>query len=716
MAYAHKKHFNKTLLALLLTSQSTLAFSAMDYEVSKIKDIGQSAAISADGRVIAGTYEISNDNYRPFIIIDGNAVDLSKYAAGNNSIYVSGLSADGNIATGYIVDGNNKSDSKMYIYDTNTDTVNIPDQQAFVSVASLGISGDGKTVIGIADEKAFRFSGQDGITLLDPSETATSTANGVNYDGSVIVGRYISGSGQAFKYTGDKGMVSLGTLREGNAGQSGANAVSADGLVTVGWSNISEYETHAMSHTDKDGMRDLGTLKKDNSGYSSASSVSDDGQFIVGSSDNEDDIARGFVYVSGEKKMYELKPIQGSFEGESSAEAISADGKVVAGYVQNDNNETSAVLWKLDYKPPMTPLEPSKPVDPSEPLTPLEPSEPVDPAEPVKPVKPILPLTPVDPADNGGITVSDPVDIIETRNTVTKLANSSYQVLDLYQTALYNLAESRCQMGEDNYCTGLFTQYDNVHQNNRVATGVFGSFRLPAENWTLGASLNFAVNTHLADGYDTRGSNNPGVGAWLRYQENKDNSGFNSELSAAFLQQGLEITRQAQRGTETGKGNSDIKGYSVKFTTGYGITVSENTLVTPLTAIKYHNVTRAGYTESNGIDFPATYGRAGNKNLDLQLGVDLKHQFNKSTELDAGIGADIKLSHKRDAFTGHIQYVNDDAYIYDRGNSQSIKPYARAGVNYFITENSTIRGDIGYHTTDYRNDGLQVGLSYSYHW
>ncbi|HIB8947961.1 TPA: autotransporter domain-containing protein, partial [Morganella morganii] len=76
----------------------------MDYEVSKIKNIGQSAAISADGRVVAGTYEISNDNYRPFIIIDGNAVDLSKYAAGNNSIYVSSLSADGNIAIGYIVD------------------------------------------------------------------------------------------------------------------------------------------------------------------------------------------------------------------------------------------------------------------------------------------------------------------------------------------------------------------------------------------------------------------------------------------------------------------------------------------------------------------------------------------------------------------------------------------------------------------------------------
>lgn len=34
----------------------------------------------------------------------------------------------------------------MYIYDANTDTVNIPDQQAFTNVASLGISGDGKTL------------------------------------------------------------------------------------------------------------------------------------------------------------------------------------------------------------------------------------------------------------------------------------------------------------------------------------------------------------------------------------------------------------------------------------------------------------------------------------------------------------------------------------------------------------------------------------------
>ncbi|MEM8237877.1 HAF repeat-containing protein, partial [Morganella morganii subsp. sibonii] len=106
MSEKHKKHFNKTLLALFLASQSTLAFSAMDYQVSQIKEIGQAAAISSDGSIVAGTYEISDNNYRPFLIINGNSVDLSKYSTGNDSIYISGLSADGNMATGYIVDAN----------------------------------------------------------------------------------------------------------------------------------------------------------------------------------------------------------------------------------------------------------------------------------------------------------------------------------------------------------------------------------------------------------------------------------------------------------------------------------------------------------------------------------------------------------------------------------------------------------------------------------
>ena len=751
-----QKVFKKSLLALMFFSGTSFSFAAMDYELSTLKNIGQTTAISADGSVVGGTYEIAADSYRPFLIKNGQSVDLSKIQEEGKSTYITGISADGNIITGSIRDMSSDEASRAYIYNLDTGYLYLSDSKSYGNASSLAISGDGKMMVGIADKRAFRFSEEKGFSLLDLGNTEFSSANGVNTDGSVIVGRSTNKQNnlQAFKYTDSTGVVSLGTLIKDNKGESSANAISSNGLVTVGWSVANENDDmHAFRHTDIEGMRDLGTLRKDNSGFSMASSVSRDGQFIVGSSSNEDDYSRAFVYVSDEKKMYELKPLENNLAGESSAEAISDDGKVVAGYVSAAGNETTAVLWKLNYTPepgtPLTPLEPSKPVIPVTPLepskpvipvtplepskpvipvtplepskpvipvTPLEPSKPVTPVTPLEPSKPVIPLTPVEPAKPIGPEISNPIDVNKTRQSLSKMANNSDQVLDLYQTALYNLADSRCQMGSDSYCIGLFTQYDSVQQNNRVATGLFGSLRLRAENWTTGASLNFANNTNLAEGYDTRGSNHPAVGAWLRYQENMDNTGFSSELSAAFLQQELEITRKAQKNTEEGKGNSDIKGYYVSLQTGYGIALSEQTKITPLAALKYHDVSRAGYTESDNINFPAVYGRAGNKNLDLQLGININHHVNESIELDGGIGADIRINHKRDAFTGLIRYVNDSDYIYDRGESQSVKPYAHAGLNYAITQDSTLRANVGYHTTDYRNDGVQVGLSYSYHW
>ncbi|WP_413495939.1 autotransporter domain-containing protein [Morganella psychrotolerans] len=699
MSTNKQKVFKKSLLALMFFSGTSFSFAAIDYELSALETIGQATAISADGSVVGGTYEIAADTYRPFLIKNGQSVDLSKIQSEGKNTYITGISADGKVITGSIRDMNSGGVSKAYIYNTDTGNLYLSDSPSFRETSSSAISGDGKTMVGIADNRAFRFSEEKGFSLLDSGDTAFSGANGVNTDGSVIVGRSTNKQNnlQAFKYTDSTGVVSLGSLIKDNDGESSASAISSNGLVAVGWSVANENgDMHAFRHTDIEGIRDLGTLRKDNSGFSMASSVSRDGQFIVGSSSNEGDYSRAFVYVSDEKKMYELKPLENNLAGESSAEAISDDGKVVAGYVQGNNNETTAVLWKLNYTP-----EHVIPPEPVIPATPLEPSKPVMPVEPLKPIGP---------------EISNPVDVNKTRQSLSKMVNNSDQILDLYQTALYNLADSRCQMGSDSYCVGLFTQYDNVQKNNRVATGLFGSFRLRAENWTTGASLNFANNTNLAEGYDTRGSHHPAAGAWLRYQENMDNTGFSSELSAAFLQQGLEITRKAQKNTEEGKGSSDIKGYYISLQTGYGIALSEQTKITPSAVLKYHDVSRAGYTESDNINFPAVYGRAGNKNLDLQLGVNINHRVNESIEFDGGIGADIRINHKRDAFTGLIRYVNDSDYIYDRGESQSVKPYVNVGLNYTITPDSTLRANVGYHTTDYRNDGVQVGLSYSYHW
>lgn len=128
-------------------------------------------------------------------------------------------------------------------------------------------------MVGIAGNRAFLFSEEKGFSFLDPTDTGFSSTNGVNQDGSIIVGVATNeqNNQQAFKYTDLIGIVSLGSLIKGNDGYSSASVISSNGLVTAGKSAVYESDDiHAFRHTDTEGMRDLGILKKDNTGISSA--------------------------------------------------------------------------------------------------------------------------------------------------------------------------------------------------------------------------------------------------------------------------------------------------------------------------------------------------------------------------------------------------------------------------------------------------------------
>lgn len=376
--------------------------------------------------------------------------------------------------------------------------------------------------------------------------------------------------------------------------------------------------------------------------------------------------------------MTGLVSLKANNSGSSVGYGVSADGTVVVGQSDTDEGYSHATVWKVKY--PVPPVEP-----------------PIDPVEP--PVKPPV------------VTI---VDATNSSKAMADTGRRGFKVLDLYQSSLNSLSQSRCQLGQSDYCVGVFSQYDTVSSNHRLATGLFGAIRLPAENWTVGGAMNFANGTQLIDNYDTRGSNQPGIGVFTRYQENRDNTGLSAELSGAFLQQGLAITRDRLKNTEAGEGDSRIKGYQASLSAQYGIAVSPSTLVSPGVTLTHRNVIRDGYTETRNAEFAATYGKMGNTRTDLQMGVNAVHQLNETVQLDGNLGATVKLHSERDAFTGSIPYIG--AYAYDAGDERSVSPYATAGVNVNVTKNSTVRANVGWQQTDYRHDAANVGVSYSYHW
>ena len=669
-------------------------------------------AISADGKVVAGTaaYDGGGFNRHAFVWLetDGKMIDLGTLKKDNSGdSEVLDLSADGSVAIGVSDTHFNgawgdsiqqafiwhKGDAKMF----GLGTLKADNSGKSRAVA---VSLDGTVIVGGADtdsafSQAFIWYEGDtkmtGLGTLKADNYGFSCATALSADGSVVAGvsdtNFVNDWGsdqQAFIWNkGDAKMTGLGTLKADNSGYSRVIGLSADGMVVAGVAQtdfISDGRNNEQAfiwHKGDAKMTGLGTLKADNSGTSIAEAMSADGRVIVGLADTDFVKSRqAFIWREGDAKITGLGTLRADDSGSSRAGSVSADGTVVLGAAETDSHETHGVIWKIKYLSP-----PEPPVNPEPPT-----------------VRPEIVI--VD-RDNSHIAMMD-------------TANRGFKVLALYQSALSSLANARCQMGESNYCVGAFSQLDSAQDNSRVSTGLFGALKLPANNWTLGAAINFANQTRLIDNYDTRGSSKPGLGVFTRYQDNVDGSGLNIDISAAYIQQDITIARDKLSHTEAGKGESVVKGYQVGMSAVYAVNVNESTQLLPLAAITHHRVIRDGYSETSNAEFPATYGEAGNERTELQLGINARHQVNSVIQLDGGMGTKIKLNEKRDAFTGHINYIG--AYAYDKGETALARPYVQAGVNFAPTKNSTLRVSAGFEKPDYTNNAVTVGLSYSYSW
>ncbi|GKX51792.1 autotransporter domain-containing protein [Budvicia aquatica] len=658
-------------------------------------------AVSADGRVVVGEADNDDGESHAFRHNEGDSqmTDLGTFRVNNTGYsYANGVSADGRVVVGQA--DNNAAERRAFRHNegdsqiTDLGTLRANNTGGSYSAA---ISSDGRVVVGTAEtdtlneSHAFRHNEGDSkmtdLGTLKTDNAGSSYARAVSADGRVVVGSADSddGDSRVFRHNkGDSQMTDLGTLRADNTGDSFSTAVSADGRVVIGQANNDAGDIHAFRHNEGDSqMTDLGTLRADNAGMSYSSALSADGLVVVGSADNDAGENHAFWHNEGDDQITDLGTLRVDNTGYSFANKVSEDGRVVVGSAENDAGVTHAVVWKI------------KPL-------PVPPTPPTPPTPPVPPAPPVPPI----------ITI---VDRDNTHQAMANTAGNAQKVLSLYQGALSTLADARCQIGQGNYCVGAFTQLNTAQSsNNRMATGLFGLVRLPDEQWTIGASFNLAHNTELVDGYETRGDHQPGLGLFTRYQTNGDNSGLSLDASGAFLQQDMTIQRGVLANTEAGKGEATIKGYQARLAATYGIALSDRTQIAPLVAIKYQHVYRTGYTENRDAEFPATYGRMGSENTSLQLGMDASHHFTPQLSVNGGVGADVNLDRKREAFTGQIDYIG--AYHYDRGETQNVRPYAYVGMNVDLTANSTVRVSSGWQQTDYSKDTVMVGLSYSYRW
>ncbi|WP_211387588.1 autotransporter domain-containing protein [Agrobacterium tumefaciens] len=203
--------------------------------------------------------------------------------------------------------------------------------------------------LGIAATMMVGSFGPTAVHAADPSAPSSATrdlgtlggdfsiAKAVSADGSVIVGdsELASGSERIFRWTEANGMQDLGTL---GGDFSIAKAVSADGSVIVGDSRLASAFTHAFRWTAANGMQDLGTLGGD---FSIAKAVSADGHVIVGDGRLASAFTHAFRWTAA-NAMQDLGTLGGNL---SVASAVSADGSVIVGQSQLASGSSRGFRW-----------------------------------------------------------------------------------------------------------------------------------------------------------------------------------------------------------------------------------------------------------------------------------------------------------------------------------------------------------------------------------
>ena len=190
---------------------------------------------------------------------------------------------------------------------------------------SLAISGDGSTVVGSIDtengREAFHWNAQRGLTLLGdiPGGQHFGWAVASSHDGAIVLGNSSyktvltagfsnAGGWQPLLWSADGGMLGLDP-------DAIARGMSADGSVVVGDTNVGVFRWTATDGLDH-------VILRSRTHYVGANDVSADGRIIVGWTNNS---GRSEAYRwSAEGGLTMLGP--GSY-----ASDISADGRVVIG-------------------------------------------------------------------------------------------------------------------------------------------------------------------------------------------------------------------------------------------------------------------------------------------------------------------------------------------------------------------------------------------------
>jgi len=309
------------------------------------------AGVSGDGTTVVGASQASSGTqaFRWIASDTAGMVGLGTLAGSSAHSSAFGVSRNGSVIVGDSLSA--LPGPEAFRWSAASGMVSLGLGGGPFSSEARSVSGDGAVIVGRNSmNRAFRWTMATGPEEIGASDG--SIAYGVSDDGRVIVG---SSSGQAFRWTGNGGLVPLGFLPGGD--QSAAFATSVDGSIVVG-SSTSSAGVQAFRWTQATGMVGLGG-SLGGVGAGQAHGVSADGTVVVG-------LAQFSPSVDQEAFVWDatngIRSLKSALLGlglnlESwrllVATGISHDGRTIVGGGINPSGNQEAWIARLDQASPV---------------------------------------------------------------------------------------------------------------------------------------------------------------------------------------------------------------------------------------------------------------------------------------------------------------------------------------------------------------------------
>jgi probable HAF family extracellular repeat protein len=646
-----------TIFACLLTSSfcvnAATTSSITDLGVLSGADFSDAYGISADGSTIVGSSGAGNlylsTNTRAFKYSNGAMIDIGTLALGDHSI-ATAISSDGSTIVGLsnITSGGTTYHAFKYDGITMTDLGTLGGTSSFANATS----SDGSIIVGdsqITGDSAFRAFKYANGTMTDLGTLGGTSSSAEGISANGSV--IVGGSDTAGNTSYRAFKYANGTMTDlGTLGGSTSNAyaVSADGSVIVGVADTTGDTSYRAFKYEGTTMTDLGTL---GGRYSTAYAVSADGSVIVGVADTaETAVYRAFKYANG--TMTDLGTLGGDI---SYAYAVSADGTTIAGTSETSTDE---VYHAFIYKSSM----------------------------------------------------------VDLNNTYTSLYYNGTQLnslLNLKNSLLKSSLTQDCnKFGANNSCISVGYRHSNVNQHNAQenATNLKFAYRF-SPNLRAGFVVDQAFSSNDPENFTSQNSQ-PLMGIFTNFSQNKDGSGLNLRLAAAYSSSEMSIRRNILENTEAGTGSTKLKSSGLLAEISYAKKVSKQLQIKPFASLRKTEIVRRGYTENSGADFPISYESVKQKFTTAILGARSSFDLTKSTKLFFGAALEQNLRSRVDGYSGNISQVG--SFMLSSPNIRKTTGFVEGGLSYDLDDSQRISSNVIYATQALNQAKVaMVYLSYS---